>query len=129
MKACKLTISVALACAYLGGSASAETPAPASALTQAAPSGSGKAFLEDDPEKLKAFSCEALGNAMASNYGLACFLESSERAFDKIVGAASGRKFKVQQKEYKSRCKGEPAKLTEAKRSLIRKPCKSLPSA
>jgi hypothetical protein len=127
MKAGKLSISVALACAYLGGSASAETPAPA--FTQAAPSGSGKAFLEDDPEKLKAFSCEALGNAMASNYGLACFLESSERAFDKLLGAISGRKFKVQQKEYKSRCKGEPAKLAEAKRSLIRKPCKSLPSA
>ena len=125
MNAGRLTISVALACAFLWGCASAETPAPA----LAAPSGSDKAFLEDNPEKLKAFSCEALDDAMASNYNLACLWETSANAFDKAVANQSVTKFRAQQKEYKSRCKEEPAKLAEAKRSRSHRRCTSLPNA
>ncbi len=129
MKAGRLTItiSVALACAYLAGCASAETPAPAPAVTQAGASGPDKAFLEDNPEKLKAFSCEALDDAMASNYNLAAIWEKQANPMDRAIADFSAKKFKVQQKEYKSRCKGEPAKLAAAKRWHPH--CKLLPNA
>lgn len=127
MNASKLTISIVLACAYLGGCASADTPAPAPDATVAAPSGQDKAFLEENPEKLKAFSCETLDDAMARNYGLACTMELAQNAIDKAIGDQSVRQFKAQHKEYKSRCKGKPAKLAEAKRGRSGRPCKSLP--
>lgn len=124
----KLTIPVSLVCALLAGCASADTPAPAAAVTDGAAAGPDKAFLEDNPERLKAFTCQALDEAMASNYRLACFLETSANKFDKAVGDQSAGKFKAQHAEYKSRCNGAPAKLKEAK-SHNRARCKSLPGA
>lgn len=124
----RLTISIALACVCLGG-AFAELPAPAPAAKQAAAAGSDKAFLEENPQKLKAFSCGTLDEFMATNYRLGCLLEMSPNGIDNAIGREAARKFKAQRKEYKSRCKGEPAKLAEAKKSRGLTPCRSMPNA
>ena len=124
----RLSISFVLACSFLGSLASAVTTALTPVAAQAAPSDPNKAFLEDNPTKLKTFSCQALDEAMAMNYNLACLMETTGNAIDNAVGNQAAQKFKVQQKEYKSRCKGKPAKLAEAKRSRSHRRCKSLPN-
>lgn len=129
MNAGRLTISVVLTCAFLWGCASADTPAPEPAAALPPPSAAEKAFLEDNPARLKTFTCPTLDDAMASNYGLACVLETSASAVDKTIGEQAVLKFKAQQKEYKSRCKEAPAKLVEAKKSRGNRGCKSLPGA
>ncbi len=127
MNASKLIVSIVLACAYLGGCTSSDTPAVSAAAPASLPSEPDKAHLEDNPERLKAFSCEKLDEAMSMNYTLACLWETTGNPTDQAIADFSAQKFKVQQKEYKSRCKAKPAKLAEAKRNRSHRACKLLP--
>lgn len=125
----RITIPVALACALLGGAfaggASGETLSPdATKHMTAMP----KAAQEEYRKKLKTFTCEALDDAMKSSYTVACMWDIMPDVRDKWVAKFGAEEFNLQKKEYKSRCKAEPAKLKDAKKSN-RRACTLVPDA
>jgi hypothetical protein len=119
----RIAISAALACALFGvlfpvASALGETSSPMP-----------KAAQEEYRTKLKAYSCDALDEAMSKSYVVACLGDIMRDPRDKMVAGFGAVQFKLEQKEYKSRCKEEPAKLKAQKKSNGNKTCTMVPSA
>jgi hypothetical protein len=133
MNASKLIVSVISACAFLCGCASAETPAmPPAQFTDLKPiSDPHDPVNEEDPVRLRAISCQILDLVMATNYASTATLsvaqqELAKRGYpastDHPEAAAYVKRFKLERKEYKSRCKGPATEFEAVKKKYPHNP-------
>jgi hypothetical protein len=124
MNAGKLFVSAVLAGVFLWGAASAESfKLPYDNIPKVDPH---DPVMEEDPERLKAISCKMLDLAMGANYVFAATLDVVHQVHPsphtKTLAAPYVKRFKLERKEYKSRCK-EPAKhLEESKKKYPKNP-------
>jgi hypothetical protein len=119
-----------MACVFLWSFASAETPARTQNRPPAGSSATNPA-MEDNPAKLKAFSCADLDRAMAVNYTMTATLTTVDMLTpspnSKLIADPVIKCFNAERKEFKSRCKG-PAMALDAAKKLQRNN-KYLPNA
>jgi len=123
MNAGKLAISAALICVFLPGCATAETapqpPAPAFNFQEMA-----TAIIASYPR----MTCKDLDKNMETDYLFVVYFERELKKDPEKYKKANpedmepmfaplSKRVKAAYKEYKSRCKGEPARYTEAKKS------------
>jgi hypothetical protein len=117
------TLSMALACALLWGCASADTPPPAPAAA-ANPHPASEATIDQFP----GMACEQLDGVMEALYLTAADfdneLKKDPEAYKKTTKKSAApaispitTKFKVAEKEYKSRCKGAATQYAAAKKA------------
>jgi hypothetical protein len=119
MNASKLAIAAALASAFVWGSASAQTPKPAAGGWS--PEAQAAKVIATYP----GMSCKTLDREMEVDHLMAAGTSKSmKEEVAKLMTADLAMRVKAAYKEYKSRCKGEPPRYTEAKKKT---PAKFMP--
>jgi hypothetical protein len=124
MNAVKLTVSAIFTAMFLCGPAVAQSiKLPYDNIPKVNPH---DPVMEEDPERLKAISCLKLDLAMGANYVFAANQAAVQQTFPnpnaKKLAAPFVKRFQLERKEYKARCK-EPAKeLESAKKRFPKNP-------